>query len=706
MTPTPVANERRLNAFLIVLFCAALAAHFHFATMNWHYQFMAGHEFRQAQTALISYYIDKENNFSVDYSVPILGKPWVLPLEFPLYEWGVVWLSRATHLPQFEAARTISLACFYLTLPALYLLFGQLGLSRPRRLLALACTLVCPVYIFYARAVLVDPMALLCSVWFLAAFVRTMQTRRWRWFVLCTLCGAAAGVIKSLVWFVWVVPAAAYGAWCLWRAHRAPTGSKNLLRTAAWGLGVMILPVAASLTWARYTDAAKINHSSAYIFTSHNLAHYNYGTFSLATRVSGEVWQTLFLRWQESILPAWVLGLIVLPGIAFLRSVRWHIAGAAALFIVAQQLIPLAYAYQDYYFYACAAFATAAIAFTCHGLLDSRLPRWLALPLLLLPLVALFVNYRTTALRPAPSGFSYYSDQAVRSPGGSGLTESLKALTPPKSVIIVAGADWSPVIPYYTQRKALMIRRGLENDYPYLERALQDLAGEDISALVLVGDQRGNQDLRRFLAARLDLDPAVTYSHSTADVYVNKLYRDAIVIRLNQHHGYHEITTTAKPPAIKTANDGPTPISPPTARTMFDMVSPAPVQMWANFAFDVVDFEGARALFAHPDSNLWVPAPPTARRIVCEFAILPGAYQGDNGRTNGVEFIVDAETPEGGLRTLFHRVLDPAAVETDRGLQHADIPFVPQSGETLVFRTRPNGHRAFDWAVWRHIEVN
>jgi hypothetical protein len=467
----------------------------------------------------------------------------------------------------------------------------------------------------------------------------------------------------------------------------------------------MVVPVAAALWWASYTDAAKINHPSAYVFTSHNLAYSNYGTFSLATHFSGEVWRTLFARWQESILPAWALGLIVLPGIVFLPKVRWHIGAAAALFIVAQQLIPLAYAYQDYYFYACAAFATAAIAFTLHGLLDSRLPRWLSAPLVLVPLAALFGNYRTGALRPASSGSCYYHDQAVQSPGGSGLTESLKSFTHPKGIIIVAGSDWCPIIPYYAQRKALMIRSGLENDTAYLERALRDLDGEEIAALVLCGDQRSNLDLVRFLAARIAIDPKITYSHPSGDVYINRIYRDTVLHRLSIHNGYHQITTTAPPPAPATEPAGPTPIPPQTARTFFDMVSPAPSHMRATFGFDVLDFEGARALNTHPDSNLWVPVPSTARRIRWEFGILPGAYTGDNGRTNGVEFLVDAETPDGGHRTIFRRVLTPDTVQTDRGVQGSEVPFLPQPGEVLVFRTRNNGNAAFDWAVWRSIEV-
>ncbi len=38
---------------------------------------MPGHEFRQTQTALISSYIVQQDNFSLLYETPIVGKPWV-----------------------------------------------------------------------------------------------------------------------------------------------------------------------------------------------------------------------------------------------------------------------------------------------------------------------------------------------------------------------------------------------------------------------------------------------------------------------------------------------------------------------------------------------------------------------------------------------------------------------------------------------------
>ena len=693
--PHTSAHDRRLPLFLAVLFCTALVVHFHFATRNWHYRFMAGHEFRQTQTALIAHYIDAENNFGPDYSVPILGKPWVLPLEFPLYEWAVVGLSRATHLPQFEAARAISLSCFYLTLPALFLLLGQLGLDRSRRLFVLACTLLCPVYIFYARAVLIDPMALMCSVWFLAAFTRMLRNRSWAWLPVVVFAGTAAGLIKSLVWFVWVLPAACYGVWHLWRDARHG-GLRPALRTCIWGLGSALVPFAVALWWARYTDAIKAAHPAASIFTSANLARDNYGTFSLAAHVSPETWRNLFVCWQQSLLPPWAFALFIVPGIAFLPAWRKRIAGAASLFLIAQLTIPLAYALQDYYFYAANLFAVAAVAFVFLGLLDSRLPRPFAAALLLVPLIAFYATYRAT----------YFPWAQVRSPGGSGLTESIKSYTPPGSVIIGAGNDWNAIIPYYTERKALMIRRGLETDESYLDRAFADLADEDVAALILCDDQRNNRALVERAAKTFYLDDHVTYTHPAGDVYMSRFNRELTIRRLHENHGYHDVTTQAQGSALVSLDIPATPLPPGSTRAAVgEFIRPIPTAARFAYGFDLWKLDQAHVLNMHVSSDLELPAPPSATRIHWEYGILDSAYANPDAATDGVEFVIDGVTPDGDRRELFSRILIPAARTEDRGAQTLDLPFAPRPGERLFFRTRDNGSPSFDWAYFRRIAV-
>ena len=81
------------------------------------------------------------------------------------------------------------MTCFYLMLPALYLLLGRMAVPKTRRLLVLALVLTAPVYIYYSRAFLMDSMELMCCVWFLLGFVRTMDQRRWSWLALTIVAG-------------------------------------------------------------------------------------------------------------------------------------------------------------------------------------------------------------------------------------------------------------------------------------------------------------------------------------------------------------------------------------------------------------------------------------------------------------------------------------------------------------------------------------
>ena len=71
----PPVSQGRESVLLLILFVAALVAHICFATYHWTYGFLVGHEFRQTHTAIITYYLDQENRFSLHYTTPLFGKP-------------------------------------------------------------------------------------------------------------------------------------------------------------------------------------------------------------------------------------------------------------------------------------------------------------------------------------------------------------------------------------------------------------------------------------------------------------------------------------------------------------------------------------------------------------------------------------------------------------------------------------------------------
>jgi hypothetical protein len=390
----------------------------------------------------------------------------------------------------------------------------------------------------------------------------------------------------------------------------------------------------------------------------------------------------------------WLIGACVVAGLVLPAS-RWRVLGMAGVFFLAQAMFPLAYAYQDYYFYSCALFLNVAVGFLLLAIIDSRVPGWLRWLLVLVPLIGQVVAY----------GNCYLVNQSVIAQGGAPYDYALREGTPPKSVIIVAGADWAAMTPLYSQRKALMIRNGLEYDGTYLRRAFADLADEDVSALVLYGKTRENRPLIELAASQFEFDPSgPTFSHDGVDVYVSRLYRKGMQMRLLNSRRFPALKVPAAV-AEKIETKGLMQVSPSAARNSFTNIIPGPFQANFEFGVDWLEHGNLAVLSAHPNSDLWLRPEAGAREIIWDYGIFPGAYETPGKATNGVEFIIEGELPDGQSRRIYYRILDPAQNPNDRGDQHVVIPYTPQAGEALRFSTRPNDNSAFDWAYWIQIKV-
>jgi hypothetical protein len=146
-------------------------------------------------------------------------------------------------------------------------------------------------------------------------------------------------------------------------------------------------------------------------------------------------------------------------------------------------------------------------------------------------------------------------------------------------------------------------------------------------------------------------------------------------------------------------------ISPDVARDVFITIKPGPFQMNFEFGLDWLGEGLTPVLSAHPNSDLWVRPPAQASHILWSFGMFSGAYEKPDAMSDGVEFIIHGELPDGQTRVLYRRLLDPARNPADRPDQHETIPYAPLPGETLRFSTRPNQSSAFDWAYTIRIEV-
>jgi hypothetical protein len=87
--------------------------------------------------------------------------------------------------------------------------------------------------------------------------------------------------------------------------------------------------------------------------------------------------------------------------------------------------------------------------------------------------------------------------------------------------------------------------------------------------------------------------------------------------------------------------------------------------------------------------------------------MVEGSYQ--QGRTDGVEYILEIKHSDGTVASLYRRWLRPATAPEDRGEQHASVQLPRiKAGDQLRVRTTPgpNGDRAWDWTYLSSFEID
>jgi hypothetical protein len=677
----------------MVFFCALLLVHLFLVTRNWSAGALRGQEFRQTQTAISAYYIQAESNFSLAYPTPVLGKPWSVPMEFPLYQWCVVGVSNSLGLPLPQAGRTVSLICFYLLLPAMFILLIKLGVPARARWWCLALLVSCPLYIFYTRAFLIESMALMLSVWFLAAFVAALPTGHRGWLAAAAGAGALAALVKVTTLMIWLVPAIAFGLFQLYDSF-AQGGWPAFRRILFRGVALAAGPCLGAVWWVGKADAIKALNPDGHFLMSGPMRSFNFSTW--AQRFQWDIWSSILHNWHTAVMPLAMMGGVAAWVLVGRFPARHFCLVACATFILAGFTFPQLFAWHDYYSYAIGALWLCATGLALAAL-AARVPR-LGIGLMLVVLAGQYYSY----------GKNYYVLQTTLGNGGTGLTDALRALTPRQGVLIMAGNDWSSVTPYYAQRKALMIRTGLEYDPAYLDAAFARLAGEEIAAFVVSGSQRQNKELIARTAAAFELDPEPAFARDDTDIYLPRSRRNWTITRLRDAPVFEGVVPSAlssSEPASLVMDPKVRTVNPHTDRSLFGHMSPMPVRYHFSFDPSTGVVEDQPIVGAHPDSELWFAVPRRMKRITCHFGLLPGAYERTGAATDGVEFTIMEKKPSGAESVLFRRWLQPSIKPEDRGMQQVELPCQPDPNAELIFLTRPGGNYAFDWAYWGKITL-
>lgn len=686
-------DQRGLACLLLV----ALAFNIWGVGVGWKNVNLPGCEFRQTQTAISAMFIQRENNFSLAYPTPVLGKPWSIPMEFPLYQWSVVGVGNTTGWPLTQSGRAVSVVCFYLALPALYLLLGRLRLGRAHRLIAMAMVLLCPLHIFYARAFLIETMAMMFGVWFLAAYLMVTEGRqRALWVPVAMAAGIGCGLVKVTTLMFFLLPAFGWTLWWLYRDLRLPEGRwRSVAARSLWCLAAAIPACVVALWWVRYADAVKAASVDGQAFTSERLVGHNFGT---GVRFSSDVWA---YHWRIIFgeIASWpALALCGAVVVARFRRIGGLVLGLVALFFAVQLVFPVLYAWHAYYYVTNAFALMFALGIALGELLGSRLPRPLAW-VVVLAVSSLQIRLYIQHHYPAQVGIDG---------GGSSMTTALQRVIAPDEVIIICGEDWNSMIPYYAQRRAYMIRQNMERDWDAILPALARLQGEDVTALLLSGPQTENSELIRIASERFGIDPHPAFRWEKTVVY---LHRDIWHRAQPELRNYPGFKVFADGPDVADEREIltskllrrdqeilPSCIDPRSGETV------RPFKSRSTFGRAMIEHDGRKFLMAHPVCKYWFKLGAGHHVWRTDAALLPAAYADElpaGDRSDGVEIRLEMENGPGGAAPLFSRLINPRDNLADRGIQHLTAAFdLPQDAVVVLsVLPGPHGNASRDWAL-------
>jgi hypothetical protein len=649
-----------------------------------------GHSFRQFQTALTARYLARDG-FRLDYETPVLGAPWSIPMEFPVYQATVAAAVRVTGASLETAGRWTAMAYFWAALPAIWLLLGLWGVARETRWLALALMLTCPLYLFYGRHFMIETTALCLGLWFLWAFARAVREGRKGHAVAAVLLAVAASLAKVTTFFGFGFAAAVVLALEL---SRRPADRWRLLVQSA----LLLLPaLVLSVWWVRYADGLKAQNPLASFLVSSHLHAFNFGP--LSQRVDPGTWWQFYVVTTEKLATGIALAL-ALVGAALLPRTRRRLAGAALLcFVAGLGVFTNLFYVHDYYFEATAVFLVAAIALGLEGLLAHA-----SLP------VALRVAVPALVLAAQLAGFwrEFGAQFTLPPPGTPPVTTLVNRLTEPDDVIAVVGEDWHARFPYHSDRRGLMVPGGFEQNYAALQQSVALLGSRRIGALIVTGDFRERPQALLTLTRLLQVAPRPSAEGDGAQVYLPKDRLPARVAGVDgREFPLFTLHRDYDPARDLLAAENESDLTQPDWRDKFTMTSPAPARARGLFPVSFAERDGATVIGTHAPHSLYFNPPAGARQLLATGGMFPGAYEGKD-YTDGVVIEVWESLPDGRQYLHFQRELLPRARPADRNEFTIDLRLDRPFLGPVYLRVDPGpaGQVNYDWFYWRNIRIH
>lgn len=445
--------------------------------------------FRQTQTAITSYYFIQDG-YRLAYETPVVGYPWSIPFEFPIYQALVAYSVTLFSIPLTDAGRLWSLIFFLTTTFFIVKILGLLNLSKNIAYIAAAVFITSPLYLFYSGTFLIEAAALFFSIAFLYFLILlSLDTRNWT-VKNITFLGIflTLGLLQKLTT---IFPLLLIAPVILILA----LGRENisiLLRRPIFYIALIVgflFPVLLCFFWIYFTDQIKLQNEIGSALTSSQLREWNFGT--LKQRISRDLWfDTVYSRNVLSSPFGWVSALIVALGFLLAnKKLKFILLICLTLSLAPLLIFTNLHIVHKYYQFANLLFYLMAIVIAIQALIYYLPLKYSLVTLNIVAVLLVFSNlfiFYSDYYKIKTNTINFSNSELLR------VASYIKTHTPKDRPIVIYGLDWSSELPFYSERRALALPWG-RWDIKAIENPEQFLGSLSPSAFIICkGYEDGN----------------------------------------------------------------------------------------------------------------------------------------------------------------------------------------------------------------------
>jgi hypothetical protein len=384
----------------------------------------------------------KENGINLNGNLPLFGENSHVLFEFPLYQIIASLLSEFFRLDPVVGARVTALVFFQVS-AILLVILNRAFFEKKNELILLVLYQFLPFGLFYGHAPLGEFLPV--SLMYLAALMSNGESKRRK-----ALNLIFSLILVSFAFLTKVTTAVALTPLLLLSMVNPRPGGRKFM---AFKAGASVASgLIATLAWNEHADKMKELNSYTEALTSTNprMIAWNFGTFS--QRLDFENWyHILIINMGPIVLNGFILIVLASWVVSYSRNVKLGIL----LLCIPSSILIFTNLYIAHTYYLCAIYGVLILILNpIIGEATNKFDLGRGIPLLVTAI--LIGAYSST-------NGSNSMQTILNHQGPPKEAKQIRDVTRPGEWVLYLGCDWSPYIPYYTERKAIMVPNWIES---------------------------------------------------------------------------------------------------------------------------------------------------------------------------------------------------------------------------------------------------